>query len=144
MKRFFELTFKPFFVIAGVGTAAAWLDALWPRWTVETVQKISFVPDYTILVRHWGIMVGLAGIFMIAAAFRESWRTPILMYALIEKALFVSLCIAGSGQPYAAGFSMPCAMDAVVVLYIVAYFWAGNVTAEGATRRRGVGLGSGR
>jgi hypothetical protein len=31
-------------------------------------------------------MVGLMGIFMVVAAFRESWRVPILLYSLIEKA----------------------------------------------------------
>jgi hypothetical protein len=123
MKRFFELTFRPFFVIAGAATAAAGLAALWPRWTVETVSRIAFVPDYTIFVRHWGITVGLAGVFMIAAVFREGWRKPVLLYAAIEKALFVLLCVRGAGEPYAAGFSMPAVLDALVVLYIIAYFW---------------------
>jgi len=133
MKRFFELTFKPFFVITGIGTASAALDAIAPRWTVETVQRLAFVPDYTIFVRHWGIMVGLAGLFMIAAAFREAWRTPVLVYCAIEKALFVLLCIAGAGQPYAAGFSMGAVMDTLVVLYIVAYFWATSSRAAAVT-----------
>jgi hypothetical protein len=70
MKRFFDLTFRPFFVITGIGTAAAGLYALWPRWTAETVGEIPFVSDYTIITQHWGIMVGLMGVFVIAAAFK--------------------------------------------------------------------------
>ena len=85
MKRFFDLTFRPFFVITGIGTAGAVLYALWPRWSVETVGKIPFVPDYTILTQHWGIMVGLMGVFMVVAAFKVEWRKPILIYSLLEK-----------------------------------------------------------
>ena len=55
MKRFFDLTFKPFFVITAIGTAAATLYAFWPRWAAETAGKIPFVPDYTIINQHWGI-----------------------------------------------------------------------------------------
>ena len=79
MKRFFELTFRPFFVLTGIGTALAGFDAFWPEWTVETVQKLQFVQDYTILLQHWGIMVGLMGISMVVAAFRVEWRNPILI-----------------------------------------------------------------
>ena len=57
----------------------------WPRWTAETVGKIPFVPDYTIITQHWGIMVGLMGVFMIVAAFKVEWRNPILIYSLLEK-----------------------------------------------------------
>lgn len=67
-------------------------------------------------------MVGLAGVMMIVAAFCESWRIPVLIYSAVEKALFVSLCVGGAGQAYAAGFLAAAAMDALVVLYVVAYF----------------------
>jgi hypothetical protein len=136
MKRFFELTFKPFFVITGALTATVGIAAVAPRWTVETVQKIAFVPDYTIFVRHWGIMVGLAGLFMVAAAFHASWRTPVLIYSAIEKALFVTLCLAGARQPYAAGLLAPAAMDALVVLYVVAYFWSAGARREAPQAQR--------
>ena len=62
MKRFFDLTFRPFFVLTGIGTALAAFDAFWPRWTIENVQKLAFIQDYTILVQHWGIMAGLMGV----------------------------------------------------------------------------------
>src|ERR1700729_2912953 len=59
MKRFFDLTFRWFFIITGIGTASATLYAFWPRRAAETVGKIPFVPDYTIITQHWGTMVGL-------------------------------------------------------------------------------------
>ena len=122
MNRFFDLTFRPFFVLTGIGTTLAALNAFWPRWAVETVEKIAFVQDYTVIVQHWGIMVGLVGVFMIVAAFRTDWRKPILIYSLLEKAFIVYLVVANGRQPYAAGFKIGAAMDAMVVLYTIVYF----------------------
>ena len=122
MKRFFDLTFRPFFVITGTGTALAGLYAFWPRWAAETVGKIPFVPAYTIITQHWGIMVSLMGIFMIFAAFAVEWRKPILIYSLLEKAFMVYLVVANGSYPYSHGFKAGAAMDATVVLYTIGYF----------------------
>ena len=122
MKRFFDLTFKPFFVITGIGTSLAGLYAFWPQWAAETVGKIPFVPDYTIIAQHWGIMVGLMGVFMIVAALRVEWRKPILIYSLLEKSFMVYLVVANASHPYSQGFKGGAAMDATVVVYTIVYF----------------------
>ncbi len=122
MKRFFDITFKPFFVITGIGTAAAIVYAFWPRWAAETAGKIPFIPDYTILTQHWGIMVALMGVFMIAIAFKAEWRKPILLYSLFEKAFMVYLVLANGSHSYSQGFKPGAAMDATVVLYTIVYF----------------------
>jgi hypothetical protein len=122
MKRFFDLTFKWFFVITGIGTAAASFYAFWPRWAAETAGKIPFVPQYTIITQHWGIMVGLMGVFMIVAAFKVEWRKPILIYSLLEKVFMVYLVLANGSQSYSQGFKLGAAMDATVVAYTIVYF----------------------
>lgn len=122
MKRFFDLTFRPFFVLTGIGTALAAFDAFWPRWAIEKVQKLAFVQDYTIMVQHWGIMVGLMGVSMIVAAFRVDWRKPILIYSGFEKTFMVYLVVANVSRPYAKGFWLGAVMDAAVVLYTIGYF----------------------
>jgi hypothetical protein len=122
MKRFFDLTFRPFFILTGIGTASASLYAFWPRWSAETVGKIPFVPDYTIIAQHWGIMVGLMGVFMIVAAIKVEWRKPILLYSLLEKAFMVYLVVANGNHSYSQGFKAGAAMDATVVLYTIVYF----------------------
>jgi len=81
MKRFFDLTFKPFFVLTGFAAALGALNAFWPKWAAEKVELIPFVQDYTIVLQHWGIMLGLVGVFMIVAAFRTDWRNPILIFS---------------------------------------------------------------
>ena len=122
MKRFFNLTFRPFFVLTGFGTALAFLFAFWPKWATENVSKFAFSQEYTIALQHWGIMVGLMGVFMSIAAFRADWRKPILIYSALEKAFMVYLVVANSGHSYANGFRAGAIMDATVVLYTIAYF----------------------
>jgi len=122
MKRFFDLTFRPFFVLTGAGTALAGLFAFWPQWAVEAVGKLAFNQEYTIILQHWGIMVGLMGAFMIVAAFRAGWRIPILIYSAVEKSFMVYLVVANGGHSYADGFRLGAMMDATVVLYTIAYF----------------------
>ncbi len=122
MQQFIDYTIKPFLIISGIATAAAGLNAFFPRFTVENVQKLEFVQEYTIFVQHWGMMVCLMGVFMIGAAFRESWRVPILLYSLLEKAFMVFLVVSNAGSSFAEGFYVPAVMDAVIAAYSVLYF----------------------
>ena len=122
MKRFFDLTFRPFFVLTGIGTAAAAAYAFWPEWAVTHIAKLVYREEYTILVQHWGIMVGLMGVFMVVAAYRANWRNPILIYSALEKAFIVYLVMANVRRPYSRGFWAGAAMDATVVLYTIVYF----------------------
>jgi len=122
MKRWFDLTFRPFFVLTGAITALGALNAFWPRWTVEKVELIPFRQDYIIILQHWGILLGLMGIFMIVAAYSLAWRDPILIYSALEKAFIVYLVMANVRRPYSRGFWAGAAMDATVVLYTIVYF----------------------
>ena len=122
MKTLVDKTLKPVLIIGGFGTALAGLDAFAPRFAVENLQNLEFVPEYTIFVQHWGIMVCLMGVFMIAAAFKKSWRTPILLYSLIEKAFMVFLVFSNLGHSFSHGFLAPAIMDSVIVVWSVAYF----------------------
>ena len=122
MKTLVDKTLKPVLIVGGFGTSLAGVNALAPRFAVENVQDMEFVPEYTIFVQHWGIMVSLMGVFMIAAAFKESWRTPILLYSLIEKAFMVFLVFSNLNHDFSRGFLAPAIMDSVIVVWSVAYF----------------------
>ena len=41
MQKFIDVTIKPVLIIGGLGTAAAGLDAFFPRFAVENVQKMD-------------------------------------------------------------------------------------------------------
>jgi len=122
MKKFIDKSIKPVLIVGGVGTALAGLNAFLPRFAVENIQKLDWFPEYTIFVQHWGIMVCLMGVFMVAAAFKESWRTPILLYGLIEKAFMVFLVVSNVGQTFSGGFYVPAMMDSVITVWSIAYF----------------------
>ncbi len=122
LNTFIEKTIKPVLIVGGIGTALAGANAFLPRFAVENVQKLDWVPEYTIFVQHWGIMVCLMGVFMIAAAFIESWRTPILLYGLIEKAFMVFLVATNLSQTFASGFLLPAMMDALITAWSLVYF----------------------
>ncbi len=122
MQKFIEVTIKPVLIIGGAGTALAGLNAFFPRFAVENVQNLEWVPAYTIFVQHWGIMVSLMGVFMIGAAFRESWRVPILFYSLLEKAFMVFLVVSNAGSSFSNGFYVPAAMDSAIVAWSIIYF----------------------
>ena len=132
MRALMDKTLKPVLLIGGLGTAAAGVDAFFPRYAVENVQNIDYVPEYAIFVQHWGMMVGLMGVFMIAAVFKRSWRTPILLYSLIEKGFMVYLVATNLGEDFASGFRLPAAMDAVIVLWSIAYFATRGVKVKAA------------
>jgi hypothetical protein len=122
MKRFFDLTFRPFFVLTGIGTATAAVYGFWPEWAVPNIAKFAYREEYTILVQHWGIMVGLMGVFMVVAAYRANWRNPILIYSGVEKAFMVYVVLVNLSQPHSQGFLIGGVMDAAVVLYTIGYF----------------------
>jgi hypothetical protein len=122
VQKFIDVTIKPVLIIGGLGTAAAGLYAFFPQFAVKNIAELEFVQDYTIFVQHWGLMVGLIGVFMVAAAFRESWRTPILLYGLIEKAFMVFLVAINLGQPFASGFYAPVVMDSIITVWLLIYF----------------------
>ena len=122
MQKFIDVTIKPVLIIGGLGTTAAGLYAFFPQFAVENIAELEFVQDYTIFVQHWGLMVGLIGVFMVLAAFRESWQTPILLYAMIEKAFMVFLVAINIGQPFASGFYAPAIMDSIITVWLLIYF----------------------
>ena len=122
MASLIDKTVKPVLIVGGAGTALAGVDAFLPQFAVENVQSLEWVPDYTIFVQHWGIMVSLMGVFMIAAAFKKSWRTPILLYSLIEKAFMVFLVFSNLSHAFSRGFLAPAVMDAFIVVWTLWYF----------------------
>ncbi len=129
MQKFIDVTLKPVLIIGGIGTALAGVNAFLPQFAVANVQNLEWVPEYTIFVQHWGIMVCLMGVFMVAAAFKESWRAPILIYGLIEKAFMVFLVATNLGKPFSGGFLAPAVMDGILTIYLILYFVSRDRTA---------------
>lgn len=124
MKTIIDKTTKPVLLAGGIGTALAGINAFFPRFAVENIQNLDWVGEYTIFVQHWGIMVCLMGVFMIVAAFKESWRTPVLIYCVIEKAFLVFLVVVNLDQSFSNGFYIPAVMDTIITIWTLLYFWS--------------------
>ena len=122
LRRFFARTVRPFFLLTGAGTAAVGLYAFLPSWAMPNVARLPYLQDYTIIIQHWGIMVGLMGLCMMAAAVVPSWRVPIFLYSALEKSFMVWLVLSNAQHSFVSGFWVPFAVDATVVLYTVGYF----------------------
>lgn len=122
LQSFFSRTFRPFYLLTGAGTALIAIFAFFPAWATPTIAKLPFLVEYTIIIQHWGIMVGLMGVFMMGAAVFPEWRFPIGIYSLVEKAFMVWLVLANASQPFATGFWIPFALDLTVVVYTIGYF----------------------
>jgi len=124
LEKFINVTIKPVLIIGGVGTALAGANAFAPVFAVENIQDLEWVPSYTIFVQHWGIMVCLMGVFMVAAAYKETWRTPIILYGLLEKAFMVFLVVSNLNEDFSNGFYIPATMDTFITIYSILYFVA--------------------
>jgi hypothetical protein len=124
LRRFFARTVRPFFLLTGAGTALVGLYAFLPSWAMPNVAKLPYLQDYTIIIQHWGIMVGVMGLFMMAAAVVPRWRVPIFLYSAIEKSFMVWLVLSNAQHSFVSGFWIPFAVDATVVIYSVGYFLA--------------------
>ncbi len=122
LERFFSRAFRPFYLLTGAGTALIGIFAFFPSWATSTIAKLPFLVEYTIIIQHWGIMVGLMGLFMMGAAIFPAWRVPIGLYSLLEKAFMVWLVLFNARQPFVAGFWLPFAVDLSVVVFTIGYF----------------------
>jgi uncharacterized membrane protein YozB (DUF420 family) len=123
MKNLIDRTIKPFLIIAGLCTAIAGMNAFLPQFTVANILKLPFFENYTIIVQHWGMMILLAGIFMIISAFRVGWRMPVLIFSAVEKTFMIFLYLLNISHPFSAGFYGVAVMDAIIVIYLLVYFW---------------------
>ena len=134
MQKLVFATTRPVLIVGGAATAVAGLEAVLPKFALEHIQKIAFVPDYSIIAQHWGMMVCLIGVFMVVAAFQPTWRAPILLYALVEKAFMVGLYVSNRSATYASGFLLPAVMDGALVIWLALYFLVARTEQAAPTR----------
>lgn len=93
---------------------------------MPTIGQLPYLQDYTIIIQHWGMMVCLMGVAMMAAAVVPQWRLPIFIYSGIEKSFMLWLVLSNATQPFVSGFWVPFALDSTVVIYTITFLrlWA--------------------
>ena len=89
-------------------------------------------PDLAILMRHRAVMLGILGLFSIAAAFVPTLRLPALLTSLASIGAFLALAIATGG--YNGNLARVVMMDwiALALLVVGLVAWFASPTARGA------------
>ncbi len=129
----FNRFLKPFLIIGGLITMYAGIYAINPADALQEMNNLSYDPSYVFLIRHWGIMVGLMGFFIVMAAFVERWREPIILYSFLEKLFMVYLFSSNYFNPetaYLNQYFIPFAVtDITICLYTLGYWFEAKPSA---------------
>jgi len=78
-----------------------------------------------IVVRNWGVLIGLVGAMLIYGAFRPDVRALVLVVAGVSKLAFIGLVLV-HGQSYLATAGLAIGVDLVMVGLFVAYLLRGS------------------
>ena len=114
---------KIFLVVAGLGTMILGLAAFFPEKIVSDTLKLEYIQSYAAIVRHWGIMVFLMGVFIALSAFYTHFRNAILWYSTIEKSFMVYLYFLYREYTFDEGFFGVMIVDSTIVICTLIYFF---------------------
>jgi hypothetical protein len=91
---------KPILIVSGVATAAAIAVFFAPAAVLAMYfEHVPTDPVSLFFFRHWGLMIFCIGALIVWAAFRPELRTPVLIFACLEK---IALVIAVFALPLQA------------------------------------------
>lgn len=135
----------------GEGTDVAWIDAN-IRWIMMVSGALTLTmfyaaiapeaafqstfgeslgvdggPATTLVVRNWGVLIGLVGASLLLGAFHEASRLLALKLALLSKATFIGLVLAEGGRYLRHQAGVAIAIDAVMVVLFAWYLLAGSL-----------------
>src|SRR5271165_2190037 len=71
----------------------------WDSLTTKTLRRTISIRDTYFFYYHWGVMVGFMGVVMVVAAFKKSWRHPVVFYSFAEKAGWSCSMCSPAGLP---------------------------------------------
>ena len=130
---FFTRHLPKMLFVMGLATASSFIYALAPAWAIVNILKLPFDATfeanyfdqgYYFFYYHWGVMVGFMGVVMVVAAFKKSWRAPVVFYSFAEKAWMVALYVASRGFANSStyGYFPVLVVDSFVSLWTLGYW----------------------
>ncbi len=101
------------------------LQVIAPGFVLRSFYGKDVVDEYALfLARSGGLPISTIGALLIWASFDEAIRLPVIIAALISKALFLTI-VAISWRVTGKGYALTIAVDAIVVcllgLYLLGY-----------------------
>ncbi|MBI3439752.1 MAG: hypothetical protein HY054_14090 [Proteobacteria bacterium] len=82
----------------------------------------------TLVVRNWGILIGLMGVLLIYGAWRPAVRKLALVIAGLSKVAFIALVLS-AGDRFLGGLGLAAAIDGVMLALFAAYIAFGRPNA---------------
>jgi hypothetical protein len=117
--------FKWVMVVSGALTCTMLYAALSP----VASQQANFGealdgPLAQILVRNWGVLIGLVGLLLIYGAFSEANRRMALLFAVASKVAFIALVLVHGQQFLRFQVGTALIVDSIMVVLFIAYLVA--------------------
>jgi hypothetical protein len=112
---------EPILLVSGIVTAGAIAAFFAPRSIVRVLFRDELIaPPGVLLARHWGLLVSLVGCLIIYAAYAPALRYPILIVAVVEKAVLIALFFVG-GVRWSPAMQAVAVIDGLFAALYIAY-----------------------
>ncbi len=119
-------------LVSGVLTSTLLLAAIAPDSALRMIFGETLEgPLSDIIVRNWGVLVGLVGMLLIYGAFNEHVRKLVLVLATTSKVAFVGLILA-FGSNYLSKVATSIAIDTLFIVLFVVYLLGEMNTQDSA------------
>ena len=119
-------------LVSGVLTSTLLLAAIAPDSALRMIFGETLEgPLSDIIVRNWGVLVGLVGMLLIYGAFNEQVRKLVLVLATTSKVAFVGLILA-FGSNYLSKVGTSIAIDTLFIVLFVVYLLGEMNTQDSA------------
>lgn len=113
-------------IASGLLTATMLRAAVDPRGALQSMFGASLDgPLAEIIVRNWGLLIGLVGLMLIYGGWTSSHQEPILVVAGASKLAFIGLVLSFGRRFLGPSLMVPIALDAVFVLLFAIILIAG-------------------
>ena len=118
---------KPIMLTAGVLTCTMLYAAVAPHAALQSTFGDTLQgPVAEIVVRNWGVLIGLVGAMLLYGAFNTAARPLVLTVAGISKLTFIALILA-IGKPFLSHLAgIAVISDVIQVALFIGYLVAGR------------------
>jgi hypothetical protein len=119
--------------VMGLATATCFIYAIAPKWAIVNILRLPYSENFAsnyfdqghyFFYYHWGVMVGFMGVVMVVAAFKKSWRPPVVFYSFAEKSWMVLLYVFSGAfaNENTHGFFPVLIVDTIVSIWTIGYW----------------------
>ena len=125
--------FRWVMVVSGVLTCTMFYAAFAPVASLQSnFGEVLDGPLAQILVRNWGVLIGLVGLMLIYGAFSVANRRLVLLVAMASKVAFIALVLTFGQQFLQFQVGTAVIVDSVMVVLFVFYLVAARRSGAGS------------